>query len=69
VRRYRPSLLGLVLTLKLASWQKAAQIPGILDQLRNWGFTEVRAVQLFHHRQEILVLGLMPEALRRRGEL
>jgi 23S rRNA (cytidine2498-2'-O)-methyltransferase len=65
VRRYRSSLLGLVLTLKLARWSKAREIPGIVKEIRSWGFARVRAVQLYHNRQEVLILGLTPRAAGR----
>ncbi len=62
VEYYRSSLLGLVLTLKLADWHKADEIPRVLEQLRHWGFEHVVARHLYHNRQEVSVLGLMPKA-------
>ncbi len=46
----------LVLTLKLRSWDLAQKIPGWIEEVRRWGFVEVRAKQLSVHRQEIALV-------------
>jgi 23S rRNA (cytidine2498-2'-O)-methyltransferase len=46
---------GLLLTLKLPDWDLAAEVPAYLKRIRSWGYPEVRARQLQHHRQEICV--------------
>jgi 23S rRNA (cytidine2498-2'-O)-methyltransferase len=67
VRHYRQSLLGLVLTLKLARWDKADDIPGIVAEVGRWGFAQIRAVQLYHNRQEVVILALTASAAERSG--
>lgn len=46
---------GMLLTLKLLSWQLADAIPQYLDRVRSWGYDDVRARQLQFNRQEICV--------------
>jgi 23S rRNA (cytidine2498-2'-O)-methyltransferase len=46
---------GMLLTLKLLEWQLADEIPAYLERIRSWGFERVRAQQLQHHRQEVVV--------------
>lgn len=46
---------GLLLTLKLLEWSLADEVPDYLERIRAWGFTDVRARQLQHNRQEICV--------------
>ncbi len=46
---------GLLLTLKLPDWRLAVAVPGYLNRVRSWGFSQVRARQLHHNRQEICV--------------
>jgi 23S rRNA (cytidine2498-2'-O)-methyltransferase len=48
-------LKGALLTLKLAEWQLAEQIPAYLARLRSLGFENLRARQLHHDRREICV--------------
>lgn len=56
--RMRDSLLGVILTLKLNEWKIAREIPSMLDHVAAMGMTRVRARQLYHNRQEIMVSGL-----------
>jgi 23S rRNA (cytidine2498-2'-O)-methyltransferase len=49
-------IAGMLLTLKLISWDLAEEVPGYLDQVRSWGFSHVAARQLAHNRQEICVM-------------
>ena len=51
---------GLLLTLKLIDWVLAAEVPGYLDRIRSWGFSQVAARQLAHNRQEICVAARNP---------
>ncbi|MBS0210469.1 MAG: hypothetical protein JSS27_16115 [Planctomycetes bacterium] len=52
------NIRGLLLTLKLAQWEMAADLPAQLERIRRWGFTEVRARQLQHNRHEVCVAAL-----------
>ncbi len=49
---------GLLLTLKLSTWDLAGLIPEWLSRVRSWGFNQVRARQLSSHRREICVAAL-----------
>jgi len=49
---------GMLLTLKLSSWNLAEQIPNWFDRVRGWGFNQVRARQLAFNRREICVVAL-----------
>jgi 23S rRNA (cytidine2498-2'-O)-methyltransferase len=60
---------GLLLTLKLADWKLAEEIPGYLERIARWNYGNVRARQLAHDRREICVAALKQErtkATRRR---
>jgi len=46
---------GLLLTLKLLDWVLADEIPAYLERVRSWGYRDVRAQQLQHHRQEFCI--------------
>ncbi len=46
---------GLLLTLKLLDWRMADELPLHLARIRSWGFTDARARQLAHNRQEVCV--------------
>ena len=56
---------GLLLTLKLADWALAEQIPAYLDRLRSWGYKHVRVRQLAFNRQEICVCAMKNRGMRR----
>ena len=49
------NIRGLLLTLKLPTWDLAGRVPEYLDCVRNWGYNVVRARQLQHNRREICV--------------
>lgn len=49
------NLRGLLLTLKLLDWKLAADVPEYLARIGQWGFRDIRARQLSHHRQEFCV--------------
>jgi 23S rRNA (cytidine2498-2'-O)-methyltransferase len=60
VEKYRPSLLGVVLTLKLNDWGFAELIPTWLQRIRELGggMASVRAAQLAFDRREFCVVAL-----------
>lgn len=58
VAALRPSLRGLLFTLKLNDWELAAAVPDLLRRIGELGFPEVRATQLPSNRQEIFACGL-----------
>lgn len=64
--RMKESLLGVFLTLKLNDWKIAREIPSILDHVKAMGMVRVRAAQLSHQRQELLVYGLTRKGLARK---
>jgi len=43
---------GLILTIKLSSWEHALEIPEHIARVRSWGFERVEARQLSHNRRE-----------------
>jgi 23S rRNA (cytidine2498-2'-O)-methyltransferase len=58
---------GLLLTLKLPDWQRAARIPDYVERVRSWGYHFVQARQLAFNRREICVAALRRRSLRRRA--
>jgi 23S rRNA (cytidine2498-2'-O)-methyltransferase len=52
-------LQGIIATLKLPQWQRAADLPGWLDRFRSWGFVP-RARQLSAGGRELCVVALRP---------
>ncbi len=56
---------GLLLTLKLTTWDLAALIPDYVERVRSWGFAHVRARQLAFNRQEFCIAGLRTKSMRR----
>ncbi len=44
--------VGLILTIKLSTWEHAKEIPQHLERVRSWGFDRVEARQLAHNRRE-----------------
>lgn len=57
------NIRGLLLTLKLLEWKLAEPVPAYIERVKSWGYSEVRARQLPHHRQEVCLAALR----RRRG--
>lgn len=55
VQHQGTSIVGMLLTLKLSSYERAADIPIWLDQIRSWGYTNIHARQLATGRTEICV--------------
>lgn len=65
VKHRDASVRGLVLTLKLADWKLAEQLPEYLERIRSWGYRDVRTRQLAFNRQEICVVALRSRGQRR----
>jgi 23S rRNA (cytidine2498-2'-O)-methyltransferase len=61
------SIRGLVLTLKLADWSLAEQLPELATRVRGWGFRDVRLRQLATGGQEVCLVALRRRELRRLG--
>jgi 23S rRNA (cytidine2498-2'-O)-methyltransferase len=59
------SIRGLVLTLKLADWSLAEQLPELAARVRSWGFRDVRLRQLASGGQEVCLVALRRRELRR----
>jgi 23S rRNA (cytidine2498-2'-O)-methyltransferase len=61
------SVRGLVLTLKLASWDLATaeQLDAYADRVRGWGYRDVRLKQLVHNRRELCLVALRSRGQRR----
>lgn len=49
------SVEGLIMTIKLSSWEQAENISDHLERVRSWGFTQVAARQLAHNRREYCI--------------
>ncbi|MSP59587.1 MAG: hypothetical protein EXR72_04455 [Myxococcales bacterium] len=71
VAALRPSLRGVLFTLKLNDWGMADQVPDLLRRVEGMGITDVRATQLPSNRQEIFVYGQLagPTGKGRRGRV
>ncbi len=59
------SIRGVILTLKLADWSLADELPAYVDRVRSWGYKDVRLRQLAFNRQEICLAALRSRAQRR----
>ena len=47
---------GLILTIKLSSWEHANDISEHIERVRSWGFGRVEARQLAHNRREYCLI-------------
>ena len=56
---------GLLLTIKLPTWDLATQIPDYVERVKSWGFAHVRARQLAFNRQEICIAAMRTKTMRR----
>lgn len=56
------NIQGLLLTLKLFEWKLADELPEYLERIRSWGYSDLRARQLQHNRQEVTVAALRTAA-------
>ena len=61
VAQLRPTLRGVLLTLKLNDWAMAARIPDLLRRVEAMKMTDVRATQLPGNRQEFFAWGRREE--------
>lgn len=68
VRHPGVTIRGLVLTLKLADWNLADNLPEFVSRVHGWGFRDVRTRQLVTGGQEICLVALRRKALRRLGK-
>jgi 23S rRNA (cytidine2498-2'-O)-methyltransferase len=59
------SVRGMILTLKLADWSLADELPACVDRVRGWGYKDVRLRQLAFNRQEVCLAALRTRAQRR----
>ena len=48
-------LEGLIMTIKLSSWEQSVHIPEHIERVRSWGFPDVIARQLAHNRREYCI--------------
>lgn len=60
VAALRPSLRGVLLTLKLNDWAMAAKLPDLLRRIGGMGLVGVRATQLPSNRQEVFAFATGP---------
>lgn len=60
------NIRGLLLTLKLADWNLAEEIPAYIERIRSWGYQYVKARQLAFNRQEICIMALRRRSMRRK---
>lgn len=61
------SIRGVVLTLKLSSWEVAspAKLEAYIGRVRSWGLRDVRLRQLVHNRHELCLVALGSRGQRR----
>lgn len=61
------TIRGLVLTLKLTSWDLASvkNLQAYTARVRSWGYRDVRLKQLVHNRRELCLVALRSRAQRR----
>ena len=64
VSTLRPSLRGVIFTLKLNDWKLAAEVPAFRARVAGMGLQDVRATQLHANRREICVVGTAPARKR-----
>ena len=56
---------GMILTLKLADWKLADELPKLIERVRSWGYRDVRTRQLAFNRQELCLVALRSRGQRR----
>ena len=59
------SIRGMILTLKLADWKLADELPKYIERVQSWGYLDVRTRQLAFNRQEICLVALRSRGHRR----
>lgn len=65
VKHPASSIRGMLLTLKLAEWELAEQLPAYMDRVRSWGYQDVRVRHLAFNRQEVCLAALRSRQQRR----
>jgi len=55
---------GLILTIKLSTWEHAKEIPQHIARVKSWGFDRVEARQLAHNRREYCLVAERTDAPR-----
>ncbi len=65
VKHKDAAIRGLILTLKLADWSLADELPAYVERVRGWGYKDVRLRQLAFNRQELCLAALRSRAQRR----
>ena len=58
--RLRAGLRGAVFTLKLNDWTFVAELPALVDRIRQMGLPDVRMQHLPSNRKEICAVALLP---------
>ena len=56
---------GMLITLKLLTWEMADQIDACVERIRSWGYRHVRVRQLAFNRREVCVLAAKNKARMR----
>ena len=59
------NIRGMILTLKLADWKLAEQLPEFVRRVMGWGYRDVRTRQLASNRQEVCLVALRSRGQRR----
>jgi len=58
VQNQRTSIEGLVLTLKLSSYELAVEIPMWIERIRSWGYENIQVRQLATGKKEVCVVAM-----------
>jgi 23S rRNA (cytidine2498-2'-O)-methyltransferase len=58
--RLRPTLRGAVFTLKLNDWTFVAELPALVERIRQMGLPDVRMTHLPSNRREVCAVALHP---------
>ncbi len=65
VKHSSTSIRGMLLTLKLAEWELAEQLPAYIERVKSWGYHDVRVRHLAFNRQEVCLAALRSRSQRR----
>lgn len=65
VKNPQTNVRGMILTLKLADWKLADELPKLVARVRGWGYRDVRTRQLAFNRQEFCLVALRSRGQRR----
>lgn len=66
VNHDRTHVQGMVLTLKLGSWDDADKIRAYVDRVRSWGYKYTRVRHLATNHREVCLVALRSRGMRRR---